>query len=580
MELKNIYKKLVLMSSAVCMALMTSCTDFLTIIPPDKIVHENFWQTKDEVNGMLATSYLYLASTDAVKRAIVWGELRSDNLTYPTAQEGYTGGAAAERYMVQASIDDENVYTQWGVFYKAINYANLVIEFAPLVVEEERDPDFTQGDLDVILGEMYAMRALCHFYLVRTFRDIPMAMVPAVNDSELPDYAQVHPLEALEMIMNDLDIAEKLVMESGNHSNAKNNYGRFTKNAVLAIKADVNLWRAAFTTCYNKNGSPLDLANVDVQTYYTKCIENCQAILDNLDKQFNKKNPNGLDNDLPYHLISNYDEYAIKQDTKTSLAYDKIFGSENSSESIFEIQIDKSLSKSKCAGISSAYGTSSSGAVIVPETFLDKYEKDDLRKYAYTNVELATGKASKNGLWVSKYVVKKSPAASQSRPSSAEDVDANWIVYRQTDVMLMMAEALVAQPSVSSDDIKKAFELVNAINLRSRADTVSSKIVNPLKLPADATTALALVLDERSRELAFEGKRWYDLVRKALRENSTENIKFVADKLTQNPAALKNKMVGIDNLFMPINIDELRFNKNLVQNPAYDFGDSSIGMKQ
>jgi hypothetical protein len=99
-------------------------------------------------------------------------------------------------------------------------------------------------------------------------------------------------------------------------------------------------------------------------------------------------------------------------------------------------------------------------------------------------------------------------------------------------------------------------------------------------MPTDAATAVELVLDERVRELAFEGKRWYDLVRKALRENTTDNIKFVADKLTSNVTSLKNKMLKIDNLFLPIYIDELRFNKNLVQNPAYESKDSSIGMNK
>ena len=84
-------------------ALMTSCTDFLTIIPPDKIVHEQFWHTKDDVNGMLATSYLKLATTDAVSKAIVWGELRADNMTF---ESGKTKDDI--RYIVEANITEEN----------------------------------------------------------------------------------------------------------------------------------------------------------------------------------------------------------------------------------------------------------------------------------------------------------------------------------------------------------------------------------------------------------------------------------------------------------------------------------------
>ncbi len=582
MKYMTIYRKFVLLSVTILATLMTSCTDFLTIIPPDKIVHEQFWQTKDDVNGMLATSYLKLASTDAISKAIVWGELRADNMTFEKSKV-----KDDIRYIVEANITDENGYARWGIYYQAINYANLVIEYAPLVVE--RDPDFTQGDLDVILGEMYAMRALCHFYLVRTFRDIPLAMSPAINDSELPAYEQVHPLEALKTIMNDLNIAEKLVMGSGKYSNKENNYGRITKNAVLAIKADVNLWLAAFTDYYRTNGSDNELANVNVQQYYNDCIDNCQAILDNIDEQYeDKKKPGAMNDDMPYHLISNISGFgSVDPNSYQSKVYDEIFASENSSESIFELQIDSKLCSQSSGnadgdsfkGLQNMYGAADglTPQVEVPVNFLNKYEKDDLRKYSYTNYPYQKGAAMPEQIKVAKYICKASPAES-SNFRSKDKVDANWIVYRQTDVMLMMAEALVLQPSANSEDLKKSFELVNVINKRSRRDT--AYVDHPLTEPTDVETAHNLVLDERVRELSFEGKRWYDLVRKALRENTTDNIKFVAEKLTSGAATVKNKMVSIDHLFFPIHVEEIRFNKNLKQNPAYDTDDSTIGIKK
>lgn len=560
--MKSIYRKIVLLSLTTFAVLMTSCTDFLTIIPPDKLVHEQFWQTKDDVNGMLATSYLKLASTDAVKRAIVWGELRADNLTYEASK------SLSDTYaqIVMSTIDYENDFAKWGIFYEAINYANLVIEYAPLVVE--RDPDFTKGDLDIVVGEMYAMRALCHFYLLRTFRDIPMAMVPAINDSELPEYKQVHPLEALEMIMNDLNIAEGLVMATGNYSDERHNCGRFTKNAVLAIKADVNLWRAAFTAYYKANNENSELANVNVQHYYTQCIENCQAILDNINKLYEKDNLNNFVEDTPYHLIANHDEIAIDNKTYESLSYDMIFGFENSRESIFELQIDANLADEYSNGIPNIFGCKDIGRQVeVPKKFIDKYEDDDLRKYSFTDCPYDASTPAT--IKVAKYIYKTSPAV-DGVSLNAKNIVSNWIVYRQTDVMLMMAEALVLQESASEEDIKESFKLVDAINRRSMID--STKIENPLREPSNKLDAYELVMDERVRELAFEGKRWYDLVRRALRDNTTDNIKFVAEKLTSGQETLKNKMVSVHHLFFPIHIDELRFNKNLQQNPAYTTG--------
>ena len=88
----------------------------------------------------------------------------------------------------------------------------------------------------------------------------------------------------------DLDRAEKLVMKSGAYSNPAQNLGRITRNAVLAMKADVNLWRAAFATYYagteyklvNKEGT-MYVNPADVQAYYNACIENCNAVIKNMD---------------------------------------------------------------------------------------------------------------------------------------------------------------------------------------------------------------------------------------------------------------------------------------------------------
>lgn len=571
----NIYNKLVVAAAVMCGTLMSSCTDYLTIIPPEINTEENFWQTKDDVNGILATAYLKLFGTDAVSKAIIWGELRADNLTFPA------NSSKEIKYIVEANILDENPYCDWSVYYSAIQTANLLIERAPLVVD--RDPDFTEGDLDVVMGEMYALRALAHFYLVRTFRDIPMARVAVLGDNDMPEYPQVHPLQALDEIMADLDKAQDLVMKSGNFSNEAENLGRITENAVLAIKADVNLWRAAFTTYY-EGKSELAVAG-NVQKYYDDCIEDCQTLLANMERKLEEnKGGRGDKSSYPYNLLQNEGEAEKIQETKSSTVYNDIFGSKNSRESIFEFQVQgDNITNGGFRGVPSMYGVEGKpGTLIVPSTFASKnYEVDDLRAYAYTNVKsltsssTTTGSSSdeKNDIIVAKYTAKTSPAKDYRK---SDDFDANWIVYRQTDVLLMMAEAMVARPSASTEDFEEAFNIVKAINTRSRMDTTAIK--KPLNLSnyMSRETSLDLILKERLLELSFEGKRWYDLVRKALREKTTNNIKFVADKLDSQSSVVKSKMSSIDALFFPIFYEEMRFNDKLVQNPAYDKEDSSI----
>ena len=557
------------------LTVMTSCTDFLTIIPPDKIVHENFWQTKEDVNGMLATSYLKLANAQAVKRAIVWGELRADNLTYESSKS--LSDTYAE--IVMSAIDPENEFTKWSIFYEAINYANLVIEYAPLVVE--RDPDFTKGDLDVVVGEMYAMRALCHFYLVRTFRDIPMALESVSDDNNMPQYPQVHPLEALNYIMDDLKKAQVMVMKSGKFTTTEQNYGRITENAVLAIMADVNLWRAAFATYYE--GTTDLVAAGDAQKYYDECVQNCQDVLDRMDKAFEESfEAQNTSERFAYNLLQNEGELEDREDGRISTVYNRIFGDKNSRESIFELQVEGSnIDNGFAVGAYNMYGSEGKpGMLVVPANFIGKnYENDDLRAYSFTTAKsVSAGSGSggeKNDICVAKYSAKSSPATDFRSPDS---YDANWILYRKTDVMLMMAEAMVARPSAGAADFSKAFDIVEAINRRSRMD--STDIRHPLNERNYMTreSALELVMKERLLELSFEGKRWFDLVRKALREKTTNNIKFVADKLDSNSGVVKSKMSTIDGLFMPIFIEEMRFNKLLKQNPAYENDDSSTSM--
>ena len=549
----KIYKKTVLAATVAFGALMSSCTDYLTIIPADVVVEENFWQTKDQVNGMLATSYLKLLSNDAVSKAIVWGEMRSDNMTYPPSYN------TDIKNIVEANIIDENSFSRWGIYYEAINYANLVLESADRVVE--CDPDFSEGDLAVVKGEMYAMRALCHFYLVRTFRDIPLALKSAKNDAEIPNYVQVKPLEALDQIMEDLNRAEKMVMKSGAFSTEQQNLGRITKNAVLAIKADVNLWRAAFATYY-------DQPNVDA--YYDECIEDCRTIIANMDNALEEENKGKPVEKFAYNLIQNRGEAKELQSSHKSTAYDAIFGSKNSSESIFELQVQgDNIKNGAFNGVYRVYGTEGNpGLGVVPQGFVTaNYEEDDLRAYSFTNLKSFNQTTTDNqNTCIVKYAAKASPATSFRK---SDEWDANWIVYRRTDVLLMMAEAMVTRSTAEERDFREAFDIVNAINTRSRIDTTD--IVNPLKIEKylDKEASMELVRKERLLELSYEGKRWFDLVRLALKEKSTDKIKFVADKLGGGSAVVKTKMSTIDGLFMPIHIDELRYNKNLKQNPAY-----------
>lgn len=572
MKKMKLYKKIVL-SICICMGFAAvSCDDFLTIYPTNSIVLENYWKEKADVEGMVATCYKTMLGSGFISRAIVWGELRSDNLI------GRTGSVSTElKYIIEANLLPENSYCNWAVFYQTINYCNMVLKYAPGVVDE--DPDFTEGDLANVEGQMYAIRALCHFYLVRTFRDIPLAREAMVDDSQERIYTQVDPLVALDSIMYDLKLAENLVLRSGSYTENNYNKGYITRDAVRAIMADVSLWQAAFTQY--KEGSDTVMSPSCIP-YYDQCIVYCDSVINamNLLQETALKKANQglsvseLNENNPYYLIQ---ESNIVGTQKTSNAYSTIFGSKNSTESIFELQFDGDNNANST--IPSFYGYSATTGTLLAGAFLASssvneplFETSDLRLTSFMNSGSSTASSSSDQtseVTVAKYATRNSPAATGTyRPSSEND--ANWIIYRKTDVMLMKAEALAIRNG--EGDLSQAFQLVKAVNDRSITIKADSLIQENYQ---DQPSIEKLVLEERQRELMFEGKRWYDLVRKALREHTTTNVlTWVVRKLESNASAVQSKMASMNTLFFPIYEGELDVNPLLIQNEAYETSSS------
>ena len=162
----------------------------------------------------------------------------------------------------------------------------------------------------------------------------------------------------------------------------------------------------------------------------------------------------------------------------------------------------------------------------------------------------------------------------------------NWIVYRITDVMLMKAEALAWRSASSAQDLKEAFKLVKTVYNRSQTGYVDADGTSiGVKFAVDGKDILkqdsyikevsklrTLILQERRRELAFEGKRWYDLVRMALRDGKTDNMLsiLINNKYTSNQAEYKMKLSDMNTLFFPLAEREINVsNGHLKQNEAY-----------
>ena len=598
-------------------AMICSCNDFLTIFPTDKIVLEDFWKTKEDVENVVAESYRLMTQWDFTSRLLVWGELRGDNVI-----EGNNAGYDIKN-IIEANLLPTNEYASWAPFYKVINNCNIVLQYAPDVINE--DPDFTQGDLDVVCGQMLAIRALCHFYLVRTFRDIPLLLEAKVNDSQNLYQDQSDPIEVLDSCLSDLYKAEELVLTSGNYTAMEDNRGRITKDAVRSIIADVCLWKAAFLA-YKAEGN-----DSNAQEWYDKCIEYCDLVLDARMQYLKTELADKPSDDIapidsfPVMYPSETRGYLIEPVGNTgrfssNYPYHSLFGRgcNNMYESIFEIQ-HATRGETGNTEVPYFYGYSdnettfkvgvlaASSNISVGGSAIDDgvYMRSDVRRVNFIKSQ------AKKGETIDKYgIVKYGYSSSKEDHTDVSEYNigyitytfletntsggrqyysnnqVNWIVYRITDVMLMKAEALAWRNASSSQDLKEAFKLVATVYNRSQTGYVDAKgnrigvqfavdgkdILKEDSYIKDVSKLRSLVLQERRRELAFEGKRWYDLVRMALRDGKTDNMLsvLISNKYTSNQSEYKMKLSDMNTLFFPIAEREINVsNGHLKQNEAY-----------
>ncbi|MBC7845778.1 MAG: RagB/SusD family nutrient uptake outer membrane protein [Flavobacterium sp.] len=145
-----------------------------------------------------------------------------------------------------------------------------------------------------------------------------------------------------------------------------------------------------------------------------------------------------------------------------------------------------------------------------------------------------------------------------------QDSDTHWFVYRYADVLLMKAEALARLGQGQG-----AIDIITDLRLKRKA--LKETEMSPGA--ADTNGVIDYVLAERARELAFEGKRWYDVLRIA-RANNYERIQLLIDLAIASAPVDKQqsiiaKLKDPNSHYLPINTNELFTNKALVQNPFY-----------
>jgi hypothetical protein len=541
----------------------TSCSDFLDILPMNDVVLENYWTEKADVASVMNSCYESLESGDALVRMGIWGELRSDNLV--------AGASVANdiNEILKENILSSNPYANWAKLYECINRCNTVCHYAPIV--QSIDPNYTEAEMRANVAEATTLRALAYFYLIRTFRDVPYTSQPSIDDTQsfiLPatkfDAVLDSLITDLEQVKDDAVRRYQIDMVSGSYySFPAENSSRITRNAVYALLADLYLWKGD----------------------WDKAIRYCDLVIEAKTQQFEELQKRvgdireiDLIDDIPMIL-----ESPTGSGNTCGSTYNSIFGDGNSFESLFELYFTTSSSQPKNTWVSNYYGNDdhlmgylSANALMLGDVIKNTnnlFKKSDGRFWESCQV-------SGSSVVIAKYV-RSSVSYTTKNATTERDLNlrderrsvanAPWIFYRLSDMLLIKAEALVERNQ--EGDLDAAFALVDIVNKRANNLTSTLKKADYISSKQQMAN---LVLEERQREFMFEGKRWFDLVRRSRRDGNTIYlVSAVQNKFEENANAIKIKLTDMNIIYMPYAKNELKVNPLLQQNPAYANGEDS-----
>ncbi len=473
------------------------CNNWLDVKPENEQPNDEFWNNKEEVDAVMMSAYQQLRNN--LEYLVRWGELRGDATILGPGLTSNENMLAVKALDIKA----DNPICKWQQFYNAINRCNAVIMYAEGVIA--RDRTFTQKACDAYIAEAKWVRALCYFYLVRTFRDVPYITEPYLNDSQEFRIPKSDGMDVLRAVAADLRACAQQIPVAYSPGSWENK-GRATVWALYALLADIYLWLGE----------------------YDETIAMCG----NIEKS-------GL-----YTLLPNENWY-------------QLYNPGNSDESIFELQWSAALLQTNNL-FAWFYNESNTNNYAISDGAVAKFneyaDETDIRGTGGSYIDTS------RKIW--KYA---GTATGVDNLRESGQRDANWIIYRLADVLLMKAEALVMRGGEGDKDA--AYAIITQI--RERAGYIQHP-----PMPDNLSDAIDLVLDERLRELCFEGKRWFDLVRVAVRNDGEYKSKLVT-LLLQNVAAkdrplYEAKLQNTYGYYLPINEDDMAASGGiLVQNPYY-----------
>lgn len=401
----------------------------------------------------------------------------------------------------------------WSRWYKLINDANLVLTKSPEVLKI--DPGFTQQKYNELMAEARFLRAFSYFNMIRMWKNIPLVTEPSLNDAQ--DFFPKNNVERdsiFAFIENDLKYAAKHIP---------------VKHVVTGDKEMSNLATRARAT----HGAVWSLLSEVYlwQDKYQECINACDTVL----------------NSNLYRVLPNENWWNI---------FD--FQTGNSEEAIWELNYDKNFDYT-VRDNNSRYGYSFEEwftTQLKAQTVLSAmWPLPDVRYYTLMG---AAGNLSRKHIG----------AAETGNTVIPTWGNPHWIIYRLPYIIFNKAEAL---------NRLKGSSALDEVNSLIRSLEVRAGVVDFEPISGGVKDVEEKIMYYKLKETAFEGLRWFDLVRIGRRqwnENLTGSDNFLVRSIVDmmpvvDQLFVKGNLNDPESWYLPILEDELLRNPNLVQNPYY-----------
>ena len=500
----------------------TSCSnDFLIEYPETQIVAGTFYKTQAHFDQAITSAYVRLR--DVAVNSIMMDEMRADN-AYFTRYYGDRGPYTTTE-VIALFLDDLNSGLWINNRYNNVNNG---VSRCNAILDRVGASELTDTQKNIVIAEAKFLRAFYYFDLVTHWGPVPLI----INEVTTADQAFAGN-STVELIYTQIlaDVTDAINAGTLPVVSSFPQSGRATMGAAKMLRAYVNMTKP--TRDYP--AAERDLKDITGMNY---ALETDYASI------FAKNNKNGK-------------------------------------ESIFEVQYREGTTGQhqyfswklipKCRNIavlmgiggSNSAGDASGGWVVPTQQFIDAYEKGDKRLSATIGVIQGVGDQDItvdvnepvldiDGFTRTEgkdyhYFVRKFYHPPYANSGQSDD---NFPLYRYADCLLLLAECLVEQG-------KEGEAQPYLDQVRTRAGLAS--------VPATKKS----VSDERRFELAYESKRWTDLIRTG--QAVTVMNEFGRYIKSIDPVILDVAFnVTQDKLLFPFQSRELRVNQNLVQNPGYE----------